>query len=1583
MKNSDHHSFIDSLSTIDAGDAARRLGEALSAAADASEEQRRSLDCAVARLLADAHHGRLLVEHLPLATILELARRTADRLGDEHPAPPGDNRDAAWDLLELARDVGLRRRIAADGVTDDWSDCILRLVDGSDFTFARLFAQRVACSGARPLFLVPGADGTRTVTWNQVAGRVDLIARGLLALTASTGDRPVAILSENRLEMAILDLACLASGIPNVMIPATATEADVDYILRHAGVGTVVVSTADQLAKVMGRRDQNVDLHHVVALDPAAHGRDVLPWDRLLERSSEVPAAALARRRDGLRVDDLATVMYTSGTTGLPKGIQFSHRNIVFKRFARALALPEIGESDRFLAYLPLFHTFGRFLEMTGCVFWGATYCFAESSAIDSLVRHMRELAPTVFISIPLKWMQLHDLIRQEVNLETASDGEIRDVVRRVTGGSLRWGLSAAGYLDPEVFQFFQRYGVELMSGFGMTEATGGITMTPPGRYTPDSLGRALPGIEIRLADDGELLVRGPYVMIGYLDPPDGAPSFDDDGWLHTGDLMEMDDEGFIRIVDRKKEIYKNAQGQTIAPQKIENLFRDFESVARVFLVGDHRPYNTALIYPNFDFAELDLRALTAPELKDHFRSLVVSANTFLAPFERIVDFAVIDRDFDLGREEITAKGTYRRKTIERGFADTISKLYRRTTLRVGGAEVTIPNWLFQALGITTQDVAVAGDRLRLASFDSELVVARTAPGETRIGDVVYGHADRSVDLGYVLSTPQLWLGNHQLVELAPLTPAQRSRRRRSHRAVEWLHRAHTLEASPEDRSATAADLARGTSDVIGLHRAALLLWSGDRKDALAAVRLIELLLTADDSELAEASRAVLRRTALAASPDVIRRGFQVLALAEQESAYATMIETFLDASSDLLNAETTAVLVERLLTPEQLEAFVVATHRRSSVESELATTASLLRFLTDYGVAHPISFRRLRAFLTRLARTAPVDAVRELAARERDRITQGFRIWLGATSQIAVDPETGREYRWEDVVAFADDVEVESRQRLLAALRSNQVLLEAIFLFFRGSTVRLSDILPGGVWIRRLGADHGKSVYRVAVKTRLREQYDLAINLNHTLNEDEVAEEIDWLVICGEERGRGKLVEDFGGYWPAHGLWTEEFIPGETLDRAIAKIARRPQNDERLTGVWPFAAWSAIVAFVGLWERTGRRYVIADPGPSNVIIPMHDYHTGARLVSISNRRPFPGLHEMLTTLYRSLVAAMQAEHPRLAGLVGWDAAFSALLEVVGETTGLELLDEMARGGGLEPAVAAALPSFLESVSRRGFLPRRLFFAGKRYRRWAEINPEATTVAKAQTLQEIYDTYGLAKLRESYPESRVRFFAETVFRGAPQPLLDGLDTILHQLRSGALPPDELSFAVADLRAHLDVDHEWDYYLARLSYPYLRPEDEVEYVDAATGGGQQSEMVVTLEDGDGFPYRIRHALNPKEVGRLHRLFLAARLDVRFRPEHRFLVAVSDRSHLMGGLFYEIRPEAHTAHMDKVVVAEHSSGKGIGGALINELCNRLRSAGVRSLTTGFFRPEFFYRHGFSVERRYAGLVRPLTPDQEGVS
>jgi long-chain acyl-CoA synthetase len=242
----------------------------------------------------------------------------------------------------------------------------------------------------------------------------------------------------------------------------------------------------------------------------------------------------------------------------------------------------------------------------------------------------------------------------------------------------------------------------------------------------------------------------------------------------------------------------------------------------------------------------------------------------------------------------------------------------------------------------------------------------------------------------------------------------------------------------------------------------------------------------------------------------------------------------------------------------------------------------------------------------------------------------------------------------------------------------------------------------------------------------------------------------------------------------------------------------------------------------------------------------------------------------------------------------------------------------------------------------------------------------------------LYETYGLQRLVCDYPEIRLRFFLETVYREGSPALTEGLWEMLRAMRSGHLTAEGLIDAVDALRDRLSPGEEDEYFLARLSYPYLRPEDAAGFARTQLGGRRQSEIVVTLEDADGRPFRVRHALNPKEVERLLQLFVAAKLDVRFRIEHRHLVALGERGQIIAGIYYEIDEELRSAHLEKIVVAERFRREGVADGLMGEFFNRLRAAGVNTVTTGFFRPEYFYRYGFRIEKRYAGLVKSLSEE-----
>ncbi len=1562
-------------------DAAEILGQALRQAA-ADPVAASGLDPAIITGLVNHRKVDDVLALLDLKHLAPLVKRCCTRLESAGKAPALHLREQGWALLDILRRSSLLRRRPREK-TGCWADNILALVEQSDFTVGPLFRQRVATYGSKVLFRIHEQGEVRALHWRQVALRVEAIARGLVELHPDHDPGPVAILSENRLEMALVDLACLTSGIYNVMIPANSTPEDVGFILDHSGVETVVVSGTRQLAKLAGAREAHATLKHVVLMDSTAdQARDLLTLDMLSARGNRVPAAEIRERSLAVSIDDLATTMYTSGTTGKPKGIQFTQRNIVFKRFARALALPEIGDEDVFVCYLPLFHTFGRFLEMLGAVFWGATYNFVLNPSVETLMRVMQSTLPTVFISVPKKWIQLHDAIMQQVDPITAGDDELKAAIRAVTGGRLRWGLSAAGHLNSEIFRFFQSQGVELMSGFGMTEATGGITMTAPKEYKDDSLGTPLPGIEIRLAADGELLIRGPYVMAGYLNPPEGEAEIDSEGWFPSGDLMEMDRDGYIRLVDRKKEIYKNIKGETIAPQRVENPFRDFESVGRVFLVGDHREYNTALIWPNPEYAAKELAGLDIGEVKAHFRSVVISVNKFLAPFERIVDFAIIDRDLDPEKGELTPKGTPRRRTVEANFAEVIKRLYRRTILHVGGQDIIVPNWLFQALGLVAQDLVIRDNRISLPSSDRMLTVERIEDGLTRVGSCIYRHRPGPLEIGSLLTVTALWLGNGEMVDFIGLDLAPFERPGRIREGLSWQGYSDDLDAPPQIGERLSELINLDSPDMADLHIAAIAISAGSSHDGLTAIDFLNKTVTGQDGILADPARLLLARAAYSGHEAVRKRSFQVLAPVEKDAAFPETLGIYLTHAGDVLDAETRESVCEGTLSSAKLRAFFAAATELCEADSiapgNQDLTRRILRLLSDYGTFHPTSYSEVRAFLAREMMFAVSEDVRNYAGDAFQHLVDGFRQWLGPPSRIAVDPETGQEYRWADVVVFDDMVPENDRLRMLSALQKTPFLREAVFLFSKGVTIRLNDIPPGGVFIRLLGSNHGKSVYRATVQTRFKGSFDLAVNINHDLTQEEVREEIFWLILCGESPQLPALAEEFGGYWQAQDLWSEEFIAGETLDRAMRRLSRRGAGGERLENIWPFLAWTTLNAYVDFWHRTGTRWEISDPEMPNVVASTHDYQTSARLVSVTRRQRHRGLGPMLIRLMDRLLLGVEDTYPRLKGLVGWHTVLSSVLEVLGEAEGLTALKELA-GNPIREDLDEALPRFLEEVEQDGFTPLKVFFAIERYRRWAELSSDPTPEARARTLRELFETYGLAAVVGNQPETRVRFFRKTVFQSGGQ-LETGLREIEARLRNRAIPPDDVADSIADLRGNKELSDDEDYFLARLSFPHLRPEDAATFVEADFGGRQTSEVVVKQEDREGNPFRIRHALNPREVGRLHRLFLAAKLDVRFRMEHQYLVALNQRTQVIGGIFYEVGEGEDTAHLEKIVVAEAYRRAGVADALMHELFNRLQAAGYQTVTTGFFRPEYFYAYGFTIEKRYAGLVKTLHSAEE---
>ncbi|MCK5455709.1 MAG: AMP-binding protein, partial [Melioribacteraceae bacterium] len=625
-------------------------------------------------------------------------------------------------------------------------------------------------------------------------------------------------------------------------------------------VPIIIASDEKQLAKIKSIKSEVPNLKLVVLVKGKSIENWVIPFEEFLSKTSEGDDE---NKIAHLNINDLTTIMYTSGTTGDPKGIMFSQMNIVYKRFCRAMALPKISDQDRYLAFLPLFHTFGRYLELTGSIFWGAEYCFMENPSVETMISNMNLVKPTIFISIPKKWLQIFEAVTARVNIELDSEEEIQKAVNEVTGGELKWGLSAAGFLPSEVFEFFQKYGIELMSGFGMTEATGGISMTPPGEYYLNSLGKELPGIMMKLGEDGELLIKGEYVMLGYYGEKH-EETFIDDGWLPTGDIMRQDKNGFIEIIDRKKEIYKNIKGETVAPQKIENFFRDFENLKQVFLVGDHRPFNTLLVYPNYDDAKSFFEQMDEEQTAEYFSSIIVTVNNFLAPFERIVDFRIIDHPFTIEKGELTPKGTYKRRVIENNFSDLIEAMYEKThtTINVGSLAVKVPNWFLREKACLSGDIVAMGNDLVIPKL-SKLLKIEVLDEEKKIikvGGYIYQLHKNQLDLQPLLTNASLWIGNKELLDFTSDSIIQWTRKIINDDDLSFVDSFDVVVSGKQANEDLQKYIDAGEDSLFGLHKALLLLQSDSFKCSEKSIKYLTLILKDITSTNYLLARTILTR---------------------------------------------------------------------------------------------------------------------------------------------------------------------------------------------------------------------------------------------------------------------------------------------------------------------------------------------------------------------------------------------------------------------------------------------------------------------------------------------------------------------------------------------------------------------------------------------------------------------------------------------------------------------------------------------------------------------------------------------------
>jgi long-chain acyl-CoA synthetase len=620
------------------------------------------------------------------------------------------------------------------------SDEVVRrdVIDSRARSIAHLFRERVAASGSREAFqyLVPDADGSERVerlTWDQTRQRADAWAAGLVALGVGLEDR-VAIASTTRLEWVLADLAIMTAGAATTTIYPTMLDADVAYIVADSGSRVVFAENDDQVRKLRDHRPELPDVLRVVTFDGAADetgadGQDgwVITADRLAElgrQRLEDEPAVLDERVEALTPEHLAVIMYTSGTTGRPKGVLITHDSLVYEG-AGVDSVSLLNEDDLQFLWLPLSHVFGKILLILPLQIG---FCTAVDGRIDKIVDNLAVIKPTFMGAAPRIFEKAYARIGMMFEHETGvkkrlidwalgvgaevaslrekgdqpsgllavqhalADRLVLSKVRERFGGRVKFFISGSAALNPEVARWFSSVGLLIIEGYGLTETSAATCVNRPrvGRYVFGTVGWPLPGTQVRAADDGELLVKGPGVMRGYHNRPDAtAEVLSEDGWFHTGDIGSVDDRGFVTITDRKKDLFKTSGGKYIAPSTIETTFKGIcPYVSQFVVIGDGRNYASALVTLDADavtpwasgnglagkgYAEI----VTSDEARVMVQGFIDQLNAGLNRWETIKRFTVLQRDLTVDEGELTPSLKLRRKMVVERYGREIDALYR------------------------------------------------------------------------------------------------------------------------------------------------------------------------------------------------------------------------------------------------------------------------------------------------------------------------------------------------------------------------------------------------------------------------------------------------------------------------------------------------------------------------------------------------------------------------------------------------------------------------------------------------------------------------------------------------------------------------------------------------------------------------------------------------------------------------------------------------------------------------------------------------------------------------------------------
>ena len=1477
------------------------------------------------------------------------------------------------DFLNITKQSAFLKALCSMELRNRWVEIVFILLQKTNYTLRDMIIQRVVSHPNRILFKDMSTPTTIDWTYEQIYRHIKEIAA---VFYQSVPEQPrVALFTDNCLEGACSDLACLCSDIFITPLSIHFTQETLLHIFDSLKINIALADSMERLSLLQKVQQKSSARFIIFSLLPGMTNSGeskYLPEECKKLGSGDIDK--LLAKHTTNKNNQVATTMFTSGSTGLPKGVSFSIYNIVSKRFARAAALPDVGE-ETFLCYLPLFHTFGRYLEMTGAIFWEGTYIFAGNTSAETLLSLFPVVNPTGFISIPLRWQELYEKCLDKIqNIENPILRE--RAVSQVVGSRLKWGLSAAGYLDPKVFRFFNHYDIHLCSGFGMTEATGGITMTPAGDYQDDTVGIPLPGVKTRLTAESELELSGHYIG-RYLE--DAAPGEvicyplppEEDYWMRTGDVFRISDDGYYQIVDRVKDIYKNNRGQTVAPQVMEKKFLNVPGIKSTFLVGDNRPYNVLLIVPDND--DPVFQSLDKDNLDEYFHQIVMAANADVAPYERVINFALLTRDFSAGSGEITPKGSFNRKTIEKNFSGIIESLYISNIVTINAPDLTIqiPRWFYRDLGILENDILLKDSRIVNRRNNKFLTITKIDFDHYFIGDYKYRISSPSIDLGILTRQPKLWIGNAELIGFCPVKEGW---------DIPLTDISESVYFTGDNRYCE-EDIPKLKSKNPSLIQANELIIKSfffDLESSYKATQEIGQLFGEAEPRLATVIRHRLEALAFHPEEEIRTLAYRILILKAPEPDQIPFMPSFIESGLSFLNEKSIREIASSNFGKHRLDALKQRLYwyrinlKWPAEKKNQQQFETVLKMLFNFAVLHLEYYVSIRAELSRWI-LHKKDLY--LSAKAEEYFNE-----LALVFENNIDEKTPRYSfdNWKSRLVFEHGISDNEKERISKIFQSTTFFQKSIVLAFNEQDFDLADVPERGIWILRLQAFKEFNHYRLSVNTSSGKHYDLHMVLSENPEFRPNPETFYWLASLAGFPFGPAVAPLLGSSRPSLGILTTQYIGGLTAWDRI----REYSEIHKSAGVLRENAWkklfiTAISIIFKAWHHSGFQIIPGGISPANVVIPELDFRESARILSLTGWAPYKDTLSLVSPILQEFYCKTVALYPLSKKHLDIRWIFDACIEALGKEEGEIFLGSLRNDLIIKPIYYYDDSSFLHDLTNylcsdlnNYYLPLVLLNAVDQYNDWIKMNPLTTYAAREQTLFELMELYKLY----GFPELvRYHFYRYTYFAESTREIQAAFDKLLEAMQK---KPDVLPIQLIELSElqYVITDTGEKNIFSRMIFPRLQNEQMIDFLKV---GEKLKEHVVVrfnLQDKTGTKYTQREPVEPREIGQLYQLFFRENYPKEISYTDNHFVVADDNNKIIGGLTWRYL-ENKNVLLDGIVVNSSLQGKGIASAMIENFFTNMAARGIKVIKAHFLFGNYYMKHYFEVDTKWGALIKIL--------